>query len=74
MAGGRAVLRPGDRVCFDGAEHQVLGLVGAAVRLRDEAGAEQVVGPRAAVAGGPGRLRQTEALSANECFPAAPTR
>jgi hypothetical protein len=43
MGGLRAVLRPGDRVCFDGAEHQVLGLRGASVRLRDEAGAEQVV-------------------------------
>jgi len=43
MAGGRAVLRPGDRVCFDGAEHQVLGLRGSSVRLRDDAGAEQVV-------------------------------
>jgi hypothetical protein len=43
MGGGRAVLRPGDRVCFDGAEHQVLSLVGTSVRLRDEAGTEQVV-------------------------------
>jgi putative transposase len=43
MGGGRAVLRPGDRVSFDGAEHQVLGLVGTAVRLRDDAGTEQVV-------------------------------
>lgn len=35
MAGGRAVLRPGDRICFDGAEHQVLGLLDASVRLRN---------------------------------------
>jgi transposase InsO family protein len=43
MAAGRAVLRPGDRVHFDGGEHQVLGLLGASVRLRGEAGVEQVV-------------------------------
>jgi transposase InsO family protein len=44
MVAGRAVLRPGDRVCFDGGEHQVLGLLGTSVRLRDEAtGVEQVV-------------------------------
>ncbi len=43
MAAGRAVLRPGDRVCFDGAEHQVVGLLGASVRLRGETGVEQVV-------------------------------
>ncbi|MEV6033721.1 hypothetical protein AB0L65_21375 [Nonomuraea sp. NPDC052116] len=38
----RAVLRPGDWVCFDGGEHQVVGLAGTSVRLRSEAG-EQVV-------------------------------
>lgn len=38
----RAVLRPGDWVCFDGSEHQVVGLAGTSVRLRSEAG-EQVV-------------------------------
>lgn len=38
-----AVLRPGDRVEFDGGEHQVLGLVGTAVRLRSGEGVEQVV-------------------------------
>jgi transposase InsO family protein len=44
MVAGRAVLRPGDRVCFDGGEHQVLGLFGTSVRLRDEAtGVKQVV-------------------------------
>lgn len=38
-----AVLRPGDRVEFDGSEHLVLGLVGTAVRLRSGEGVEQVV-------------------------------
>ncbi|BBZ57008.1 DDE-type integrase/transposase/recombinase [Mycolicibacterium phocaicum] len=38
-----AVLRPGDRVVFDGGEHQVLGLVGTSVRLRSDDGVEQVV-------------------------------
>lgn len=38
-----AVLRPGDRVAFDGGEHQVLGLVGTSVRLRSGEGVEQVV-------------------------------
>mgnify|MGYP000962783141 CR=1 FL=1 len=38
-----AVLRPGDWVEFDGGEHQVLGLVGTAVRLRSGEGVEQVV-------------------------------
>lgn len=40
---GRAVLRPGDRVLFDGVEHQLVGLAGTSVRLRSSAGAEQVV-------------------------------
>ena len=40
----RSVLRPGDWVHFDGGEHQVVGLAGASVRLRSEAGgADQVV-------------------------------
>ena len=39
----RAVLRPGDWVSFDGAEHQVLALAGTSVRLRAQDGAEQVV-------------------------------
>jgi hypothetical protein len=40
---GRAVLRPGDWVSFDGDEHQVLALAGTSVRLRTQGGAEQVV-------------------------------
>ena len=40
---GRAVLRPGDWVSFDGDEHQVLALAGTSVRLRAQGGAEQVV-------------------------------
>lgn len=36
------VLRPGDRVSFDGDEHQVVGLSGTVVRLRSDAG-EQLV-------------------------------
>jgi putative transposase len=38
-----AVLRPGDRVRYDGADHQVVGLTGAAVRLRRDDGADSVV-------------------------------
>ncbi|MGI8614170.1 MAG: transposase [Nocardioidaceae bacterium] len=38
-----AVLRPGDWVHFDGGDHQVVALAGTSVRLRSEAGAEQVV-------------------------------
>jgi putative transposase len=38
-----AVLRPGDWVAFDGAEHQVVALAGTSVRLRSDAGVEQVV-------------------------------
>jgi hypothetical protein len=37
------VLRPGDRVHFDGEDHQVVGPAGASVRLRSDAGAEQVI-------------------------------
>ncbi|MEQ4305529.1 hypothetical protein ABNF97_29800 [Plantactinospora sp. B6F1] len=39
---GWPVLRPGDRVSFDGGEHQVVGLSGTMVRLRSDAG-EQLV-------------------------------
>ncbi|MBT8227487.1 MAG: DDE-type integrase/transposase/recombinase [Dactylosporangium sp.] len=40
----RMVLRPGDRVHFDGREYQVAGLAGTSVRLRsEEVGADQVV-------------------------------
>lgn len=38
-----AVLRVGDRVAFDSDEHQVVGLAGTSVRLRGDAGGEQVV-------------------------------
>ncbi|WP_322770243.1 Mu transposase C-terminal domain-containing protein, partial [Frankia sp. Cr1] len=39
----QAVLRPGDWVCYQGGEHQVVGLAGTSVRLRSTAGAETVV-------------------------------
>lgn len=42
-AGGRVVLRPGDWVCFDGAEHQVVALAGTSARLRSSLGTESVV-------------------------------
>jgi len=42
-AAKRAVLRPGDWVCFDGGDHQVVALAGTSVRLRSAAGAETVV-------------------------------
>ena len=38
-----AVLRPGDRVHYDGGEHQVIALAGTSVRLRADDGGEQVV-------------------------------
>ena len=41
--GGRVVLRPGERVCFDVAEHQVVALAGTSVRLRSHSGSESVV-------------------------------
>ena len=41
--GGWPVLRPGDWVHFDGAEYQVIALAGMSVRLRPDAGPEQVV-------------------------------
>jgi hypothetical protein len=37
------VLRPGDWVCFDGGEHQVVALAGTSVRLRSSSGPESVV-------------------------------
>lgn len=37
------VLRVGDRVCFDGATHTVVGLAGPAVRLAAESGGASVV-------------------------------
>lgn len=43
MARARPVLRPGDRIHFDGEEHQVVGLAGTTVRLRSYVGAEQIV-------------------------------
>ena len=38
-----AVLRPGDWVRYDGADHQVIALAGTSVRLRSAVGAESVV-------------------------------
>jgi putative transposase len=43
MATPQSVLRVGDRVAFDGEEHLVVGLAGTSVRLRADAGSEQVV-------------------------------
>ncbi|MBB5801218.1 hypothetical protein F4560_000986 [Saccharothrix ecbatanensis] len=43
MISAGAVLRVGDRVAFDGDEHLVVGLAGSTVRLRADAGGEQVV-------------------------------
>src|SRR6476659_6757520 len=37
------VLRPGDWVRYDGADHQVIALAGTAVQLRSDVGAESVV-------------------------------
>ena len=37
------VLRPGDWVRYDGADHQVIALAGTSVRLRSDVGAESVV-------------------------------
>jgi len=37
------VLRPGDLVRYDGADHQVIALAGTSVWLRSEHGAESVV-------------------------------
>ena len=38
-----AVLRPGDWVRYDGADHHVIALAGTSVRLRSDVGAESVV-------------------------------
>ena len=43
MADVAAVLRPGDLVRYDGADHQVIALAGTSVWLRSEHGAESVV-------------------------------
>lgn len=43
MTAGRPVLRPGDRVFYDGGEHQVVALAGTSVRLRSPDGAETAV-------------------------------
>jgi transposase InsO family protein len=42
-ASGFAVLRPGDRIRYDGADHQVVALAGSSVRLRSDAGADSIV-------------------------------
>ena len=41
MGLARPVLRVGDRVVFDGDEHQVVGLSGTSVRLRADSGVHQ---------------------------------
>lgn len=43
MSSPRPALHLGDAIAFDGGEHQVVGLVGTTVRLRSDAGGEQVV-------------------------------
>ena len=43
MGLARPVLHVGDRVIFDGDEHQVVGLSGTLVRLRADSGVQQVV-------------------------------
>ncbi|MFE3070215.1 Mu transposase C-terminal domain-containing protein [Streptomyces sp. NPDC059247] len=42
-ADGQAVLRPGDWITYDDADHQVVALFGTSVRLRSAAGVESVV-------------------------------
>lgn len=42
MGLARPVLHVGDRVVFDGDEHQVVGLSGTSVRLRADSGVHQV--------------------------------
>ena len=42
-AGMAAVLQPGDRVRYDGADHVVIALAGTSVRLRSDDGTELVV-------------------------------
>ena len=43
MGLARPVLHVGDRVVFDGDEHQVVGLSGTSVRLRADSGVQPVV-------------------------------
>jgi len=43
VSASRPALHLGDQVSFDGGEHQVVGLAGTSVRLRSEAGSEQIV-------------------------------
>ena len=43
MGLARPVLHVGDRVIFDGDEHQVVGLSGTLVRLRADSGVQQVM-------------------------------
>jgi len=43
MASRTAVLRPGDLVRYDGADHQVVALAGTSVRLRCDDGSDSVV-------------------------------
>ena len=71
-----AVLRPGDRVRYDGADHVVVALAGTSVRLRSGAGSELVVlaghlmaCPEFEVAGG-GRLPEIEPSGLLEGLPA----
>jgi len=42
-ASAAGVLRPGDQVRFDGAEHTVVGLAGTTVRLAGEDGVSRVI-------------------------------
>jgi Mu transposase, C-terminal len=42
-ARSQLVVRPGDRVHYDGGDHQVVALAGTSVRLRSDSGAETVV-------------------------------
>jgi putative transposase len=70
------MLRPGDLVRYDGADHVVVALAGTSVRLRSAAGAEQVVlaghlmaCPEFEVAGG-GRLPEIEPAGLLEGLPA----
>ncbi len=71
-----AVLRPGDRVRYDGADHVVVALAGTAVRLRSQDGSERAVlaghlmaWPEFEVAGG-GRLPEIEPSGLLEGVPA----
>ncbi len=46
---GKPVLAPGDELCFDGGQHQVLGLSGTSVRLRSTEGTHVEHGDRTPV-------------------------